>query len=147
MPFASSHLVSQECRQHASRPNHVMSPLGNARYLSGRCSRERHCDRVVIPFPRRFLFLCFGHFASTSLFPFAPPRFATRLPRYYENSVSCRVASSGFPDIAMFVLFRRAIFRREPGPLVTQRPALRNLTGSSSTPSHDRSPCLSRLNF
>ena len=106
VPFASSHLVSQECRQHASRPNHVMSPLGNARYLSGRGSRERHCDRDVIPFVRRSVFLCFGHFTSTFLFPFAPPRLAARLPRYYENSASCRVASTDFPDIAMFVLFR-----------------------------------------
>ena len=93
-------------RGSACGENHVMSPLGNARYLSGRGSRERHCDRDVIPFVRRSVFLCFGHFASTFLFPFAPPRLAARLPRYYENSASCRVASTDFPDIAMFVLFR-----------------------------------------
>ena len=91
-----------------------MSPPVNPRCLSSRCSRERHCDRAVVPSStdRVVTFQRSGHLASTSLLPFAPPRFAARLPRYYESSDFCRAASSDVADIAVFVPPRRAIFLR-----------------------------------
>ena len=125
-----------------------MSPLGNARSLSGRCSLERHCDRDVIPLLRGLTFLRFGHFASTFLFPFAPSRFAARLHRYYRNSVSCRAASSDFTDTAMFVPIRRAIFRQRAWA-IDQAVSLAAICNGSIVHvlTLDRSPCLSRLNF
>jgi hypothetical protein len=91
-----------------------MSPLVNTWCLSSRCSRERHCDRDVIPLPlgRRFTVRRFGHLASTFLLPLAPPRFAARLHRYYESSDFCRAASFDVADIATFVPCRRAIRHR-----------------------------------
>ena len=91
-----------------------MSPLVDAGWLSGRCSRERHCDRdvVVVPFGTCFTFLRFGHLTSTFLFPFAPPRYAARLRRYYENSDFCRVASSDGADIALFAPSWWAIYHQ-----------------------------------
>jgi hypothetical protein len=91
-----------------------MSPLGDARCLSSRSSRERHCDRDVVPSPlgRRFTVLRFGHLTSTFLLPFAPPRSVARLPRYYESSDFCRAASSDVAGIAEFVPCRRAILHR-----------------------------------
>ena len=111
-----------------------MSPLGDARCLSSRCSRERHCDRDVVPsFSGRVVtFPRFGHPASTFLLPFAPPRFAARLPRYYESSDFCRAASSDVAGIAVFVPCRRAILPGGPGPLVKQCPTLLIDVGSSS---------------
>jgi hypothetical protein len=50
--------------------------------------------------------------SSTFLLPFAPPRFAARLPRYYESSDFCRAASSDVASIAKFVPGRRAVLRR-----------------------------------
>jgi hypothetical protein len=67
-----------------------MSPLGYFRWLSGRCSRERHCNRGVI-----FTFPWFGHISSAFLSPLAPPICGTRLLCYYGDSDFCRPASSG----------------------------------------------------
>ena len=114
VPFSSSHFVFQKCRQHAICPNRTMSPLVNAQSLSDRCSRERHCDRDVVPsfFGPGSTLLRFGHLPSTFLLPFAPPRFAARLLRYYESSAFCRVASSGGAGIVLFVPCREAILLR-----------------------------------
>ena len=128
-------------------PNRTMSPLLDARGLSSRNSRERHCDRDVVPPFGGVTFQRLGHFTSTFLLPFAPPRFAARLPRYYESSDFCRAASTDLTGIAKFVPLRRAILHRGPGPLLTQRPPLRILTMGRPRPSPDRSPCLSRLTF
>ena len=112
-PFSSSHFIFQKCLQHAIRPNRAMSPLVDSRGLSSRDSRKRHCGRGVaapfggLTFPRS------GHLTSTFLLPFAPPRFAARLPRYYESSDFCRAASTDLTDIAKFAPLRRAI--RHPG--------------------------------
>ena len=111
-----------------------MRPLVNSRGLSSRDSRKRHCGRGVTP--------PFGR-----LLPFAPPRFAARLPRYYESSDFCRAASSDLTGIAEFAPLRRAIRHPGPGPLFTQRPPLRILTMRRPRPSPDRSPCFSRLTF
>jgi len=54
-----------ECCQHAVRPYVSVRPLPYGRRLSGRCSRERHCCRLV--------FLAYVHSTFTSLRPFAPP--------------------------------------------------------------------------
>ena len=91
-----------------------MSPLVDAQSLSGRCSRERHCDRDVIALPCGSLLPIswFGHFTSSLLFPLAPPRFAARLLRYYGNSDFCRAASSDVTGIATFVPCRPAILCR-----------------------------------
>ena len=124
-----------------------MSPLVNARGLSSRYSRERHCGRAVVPPLGGITFPRSGHFTSTSLLPFAPPRLAARLPRYYESSDFCRAASSDLTGIAKFVPLRRAIRRQGPGPLFPQRPPLRILTMRRPRPSPDRSPCFSRLTF
>ena len=77
-----------------------MSPLGDARCLSPRCSRERHCDGLVIPFCGGLAFLRSGHFTSTFLLPLAPPRCVARLHRYYESSDFCQAVSSDVADIA-----------------------------------------------
>ena len=146
-PFSSSHLIFQKCLQHAIRPNRAMRPLVDSRGLSSRDSRKRHCGRGVTPPFGRLTFPRSGHLTSTSLLPFAPPRFAARLHRYYESSDFCRAASSDLTGIAEFAPLRRAILRRGPGPLFTQRPPLRILTMRPPRPSPDRSPCLSRLTF
>ena len=146
-PFSSSHFIFQKCLQHAIRPNRAMSPRLDARGFSSRDSRKRHCGRGVVPPFGRLTFPRSGHLTSTSLLPFAPPRFAARLPRYYESSDFCRAASSDLTGIARFAPLRRAILRRGPGPLFTQRPPLRILTMRRPRPSPDRSPCLSRLTF
>ena len=119
-----------------------MSPRLDARGFSSRDSRKRHCGRGVVPPFGRLTFPRSGHLTSTSLLPFAPPRFAARLPRYYESSDSVEplhptspVSPGSSPS---------AILRRGPGPLFTQRPPLR-LTMRRPRPSPDRSPCLSRL--
>ena len=124
-----------------------MSPLFDASGLSSRASRKRHCDRDVVPPLGGVTFPRFSHFASTFLLPFAPPRFAARLPRYYGSSDFCRAASTDLTGIARFAPLRRAILHRGPGPLLTQRPPLRALTMGRPRPSPDRSPCLSRLTF
>ncbi len=62
----SSHSLL-ECRQHAVCPNVRVCPASCRDGFSGRCSRERHCYRFVVSFPS------FGHHASISLHPFAPP--------------------------------------------------------------------------
>ena len=141
--LSSSHFLFQKCLQHAIRPNRAMLPLLNARGLSSRGGRKRHCDRDVVSPWGGLTFPRFAHLTSTSLLPFAPPRFAARLPRYYESSDFCRAASSDLTGIAKFVPFRRAVLRRGPGPLFTQRPPLRFLTMGRPRPSLDRSPCLS----
>ena len=146
-PFSSSHLIFQKCLQHAIRPNRAMRPLVDSRGLSSRDSRKRHCGRGVTPPFGRLTFPRSGHLTSTSLLPFAPPRFAARLHRYYESSDFCRAASSDLTGIAEFAPLRRAILRRGPGPLFTQRPPLRILTMRRPRPSPDSSPCLSRLTF
>ena len=114
VPFPSFHSIFQKCRQHAICPNRPMSPLVNARCLSSRYSRERHCDRDVISLPlgRRFTVRRFGHLVSTFLLPLAPPCFAARLRRYYESSDYCRAASSDVAGIALFVPRRQATPRR-----------------------------------
>ena len=70
VPFSSSHFVFQKCRQHAICPNRSMSPLVNARCLSSRSSRERHCDRDVVPSSRtgllRFCDLVISHLPPCS---------------------------------------------------------------------------------
>jgi hypothetical protein len=63
---SSSHSLF-ECRQHAVGPDRRVRPLAYRGGLSGRDSRERHCYRLVVPLP------WFGHLASISLRPFAPP--------------------------------------------------------------------------
>jgi hypothetical protein len=90
-----------------------MSPPVYARCLSSRSSRERHCDRDVVP-PRGRLptFLRLGHLTSTFLPPFAPPRCAARLPRYYEGADFCRAASSDGAGITSFVPLLRVILLR-----------------------------------
>ena len=106
-------LFSKSVANMRSPPNHAMSPLVDSQWLSGRCGRERHCDRdVVPPLFGRFTILRFGHFASTFLFPLAPPRFAARLHGYYGNSDFCRDASSDLAGAAKFVPFQRAVLRR-----------------------------------
>jgi hypothetical protein len=147
VPFSSSHFIFQKCLQHAIRPNRTMSPLVDPRRLSSRGSRERHCNRDVVPPFGGFTFQRFGHFTSTFLLPFAPPRFAARLHHHYESSDFYRAASTDVTGIAMFVPLRRAILHRGPGPLLTQRPPLRIVTTRRPRPSPDRSPCLSRLTF
>ena len=142
-----SHFLCRKCLQHAIRPNRAMSPLLNARELSSRYSRERHWGWGVVPPLGGVTFQRFSHFTSTFLLPFAPPRYAARLPRYYESSDFCRAASSDLTGIAKFAPLRRAILRRGPGPLFSQRPPLRLLTMRRPRPSPDRSPCLSRLTF
>ena len=144
---SSSHFPFRKCLQHAIRPNRAISPLVNARGLSNRGSRKRHCDRDVVPPFGGATFQRFGHFTSTFLLPFAPPRSAARLHRYYESSDFYRAASSDLTGIARFVPLRRAILRQGPGPLFTQRPPLRILTMRRPRPSPDRSPCLSHLTF
>ena len=124
-----------------------MRPLVDSRGLSSRDSRKRHCGRGVTPPFGRLTFPRSGHLTSTSLLPFAPPRFAARLHRYYESSDFCRAASSDLTGIAEFAPLRRAILRRGPGPLFTQRPPLRILTMRRPRPSPDSSPCFSRLTF
>ncbi len=111
-----------------------MSPPVNLRCLSSRCSRERHCDWDVLPsFTDRVVtFLRSGHLASTSLLPFAPPRFAARLPRYYESSAFCRAASSDVADIAVFAPPRRAIFLRRAWAIGRAVSRAATLVGSSS---------------
>lgn len=42
MPFASSHSVSQKCRQHSVCPDNRLSPPANVGGLSRRYSRKRH---------------------------------------------------------------------------------------------------------
>ena len=114
VPSTSSHFVFQKCCQHAIRPNRSMSPLVNAGCLSSRGSRERHCDRDVVPPPLggRFTVPRFGHLTSTFLLPLAPPRFVARLHRYYESSDFCRAASSDVAGIAAFAPCRWAILLR-----------------------------------
>ncbi len=100
VPFASSHCSFKQRRQHAVRPNSRMSPLANRRCLSSRCSRERHCGRVVIApafalaaasaFAGTFTLPLFGHSASTFLPPLAPPIYVDRFHSYYEGSDFCR---------------------------------------------------------
>jgi len=125
-----------------------MSPLRNSWCLSRRCSRKRHCDRVVVPpYGRFFLFLRFGHLTSTFLLPFAPPRFAARLLRYYESSDFCRAASSDVADIAEFAPERLRYCADGPGPLFQQCPTLLLLTVRRPRPVLDSSPCFSRLIF
>ena len=58
------------------------------------------------------MFPRFSHFPSTFLLPFAPPRFAARLHRYYGSSDPCRAASSDLTGIAKFVPARCAILHR-----------------------------------
>ncbi len=131
-----------------SSPHHRLSPLGNAQPLSGVFSRKRHCDRNVIPPSGWFTLPRFGHFASTSLFPLAPPRFAARLQCYYGNSDSCRVASTDFTDTAIFAPLQRAIFRQRARAIVraVSLAAIRN--GSIvHVLSLVRPPCLSPSNF
>ena len=125
-----SHLVGQKCRQHAFRPNRRMSPPGNARYLSDRGSRERHCDRDVISPGSGFVTVTrFGHLASTFLFPFAPPRFAARLHRYYENSDPCRTLQPVRTDVATSLpLVDHDILPTGPGPFRMERSPLPYLT-------------------
>ncbi len=112
-----------------------MSPLVDARCLSGRCSRQRHCDRDVVPsFPDGSTILRFGHLTSTFLLPLAPPRFAARLPRYYESSDFCRAASSDVTGIAEFAPCRRAILRRRAwaiGPAVSHAAAVNDSSSAS----------------
>ena len=124
-----------------------MSPRFDARGLSRRYSRKRPCGRGVVPPFGGVTFPRLGPFTSTSLLPFAPPRLAARLPRYYESSDFCRAASSDLTGIAKFVPLRRAILHPGPGPLLTPRPPLRVLTMDRPRPSPDRSPGLSRLTF
>ena len=107
--LSSSHFLFQKCLQHALRPNRTMSPRFDARGLSRRYSRKRHCGRGVVPPFGGVTFPRLGPFTSTSLLPFAPPRLAARLPRYYESSDFCRAASTDLTGIAKFVPFRRAI--------------------------------------
>ena len=145
--LSSSHFLFQKCLQHALRPNRTMSPRFDARGLSRRYSRKRPCGRGVVPPFGGVTFPRLGPFTSTSLLPFAPPRLAARLPRYYESSDFCRAASSDLTGIAKFVPFRRAIPHRGPGPLLTPRPPLRVLTMDRPRSSPDRSPGLSRLTF
>ncbi len=129
-PTASSfsHFLFRKCLHHVIRPDRMMSPLVAARGFSSRNSRVRYCDRGVVPPFSEVAFLRTGHFTSTFLLPFAPPRFAARLHRYYESSDFCRAASSDFTGSAKFVPLRRAILHQGPGPLFTQRPPLRILT-------------------
>ena len=145
--LSSSHFLFQKCLQHALRPNRTMSPRFDARGLSRRYSRKRPCGRGVVPPFGGVTFPRLGPFTSTSLLPFAPPRLAARLPRYYESSDFCRAASSDLTGIAKFVPLRRAILHPGPGPLLTPRPPLRVLTMDRPRPSPDRSPGLSRLTF
>lgn len=98
-----------------------MSPLVDARCLSGRGSPEGHCDRGIW-FPRT------GHCATTFLFPFAPPRFAARVHRYYGNSDSCHAASSEPPISRVRPPSTCDMRRGISGPLVTQCPPLRYFT-------------------
>jgi hypothetical protein len=63
-----------------------------------------------LPLGTGFTVLRFGHLTTTFLLPFAPPRFAARLRRYYESSAFCRAASHG--GIAKFASSQRAILRR-----------------------------------
>ena len=111
-----------------------MSPLVDAGCLSSRGSRERHCDRDVIPSPpgSRFTVLRFGHLTSTFLLPFAPPRFAARLPRYYESSDFCRAASTDVAGIAKFVPCRRAIPHRRAWAIGQAVSLAATVDGSSS---------------
>ncbi len=113
VPFASSHFVCHQCRHHAICPNRSMSPLVDPRKLPSRGSRKRHCDWDVISTRGRGS-TCrrFSHFTSTFLLPFAPPRYAARLPSYYESSDFCRAASSNVIGIASFVPLRHAIRHR-----------------------------------
>ncbi len=77
-----------------------MSPRVNRRCLSSRCSRERHCGRVVIApafalaaasaFAGTFTLPLFGQSASTFLPPLAPPIYVDRFHSYYEGSDFCR---------------------------------------------------------
>jgi hypothetical protein len=124
-----------------------MSPLVRTKCLSSRCSRERHCDRDVVPLIGGIPFPRFGHFASTFLLPFAPPRFAARLHRYYESSDFYRVASSDAAGIAPFVPCRRAILRRRAWAIGQAVSPAAVLAVRRPRPVPDRSPCLSRLNF
>ena len=110
-----------------------MSPGGDFRWLSGRCSRERHCDLDGVPVPpgSRFPLRWFGHITSTFLLPFAPPRFAARLHCYYESSDFCRAASSVVTSIAMFVPYRRAILHRRAWAIRQAVSLAANCDGSS----------------
>ena len=131
--LSSSHFLFQKCLQHVIRPKRTMRPLLDARGLSSRDSRKRHCDRGVVPpfgggtFPR------FGHFTSTFLLPFAPPRFAARLHRYYESSDFCRAASSDLTGIARFAPLRRAILCQGPWAVVHAASPTANPHDASST--------------
>jgi len=132
VPFSSSHLVFQKCRQHAIRPNRSLSPPVDTRRLSSRCSRERHCDWDVVPPRGGFPFLRLGHLASTFLLPFAPPRFAARLHRYYESSDFCRAASSAVAGIATFAPCRSAILCRRAWAIDQAVSLAARVDGSSS---------------
>ncbi len=57
--------VGVERCQHAVCPDDAVRPVQDGRRLSGRCSRERHCGRLLVR--------SYGHSTFTFLRPFAPP--------------------------------------------------------------------------
>ena len=71
--------------------------------------------------------------SSTFLLPFAPPRFAARLPRYYGSSDFCRDASADVAGIALFVLDRCAILHRRAWAIVQAVSHAAGSNDSSST--------------
>jgi hypothetical protein len=69
-PSSSSHSFF-ECLQHAFCPDDPVRPLLHGRWLSDRGSRKRHGGRSL--HSSQCLVRSFGHYAFTSLRPFAPP--------------------------------------------------------------------------
>jgi hypothetical protein len=107
----------------------------------GTCVGRRPAERVVTSPP-------VGNLPSTSLFPFAPPRFAARVHRYYENSDFCRTLH---PVVPMSLIRSLGWLRHEANRAWTIQPgAVPTPVFDDSIcprPSSDRSPCLSRLTF
>ena len=128
-------------------PNRLVSPLSKAPCLSDRASRERHCDRDYPPEGGLSSFW-FSHRTTTSLFPFAPPRFAARLHRYYGNSDFCRTLQPACSDVVDSLPVGHNTMPTRPGPFILERSPLPvSLDADCPRPSSDRSLYLSRLTF
>src|SRR5690606_16417005 len=123
------------------RPDHGMSPPVDARCLSRRSSLEGHCDGAACPRGRGVVVPWSGHLASPSLLPFAPPRFAARLHRYYESSDFYRALHPPLPVSPKFASGGVRYRTTSAGPLITQCPPLPlMLTARRPRPYPDRSP-------
>jgi len=86
-------------------------------------------DQDTIPLGGGFSSFWFSHCTTTSLFPFAPPRFAARLHRDYGNSDFCRTLQPACSDAVDSLLSAGyGTMPTRPGPFIPERSRLPFLT-------------------